>query len=223
MADQDETKTTDDKPAVSFKTEGDFLKAVEKKAAPRIKEAAEKAIAEVLGKLGVDGVDALDAIKETLAKSEGTRSEADKAKTELDRTTKELRRLEKKSAELETFRTSSLKQRALIAHASKTHDIDTVSELLSSKLTVGDDGTVSTADGKSVDEAVEALLVAKPYLRNAGYKAGAGTGRTPPKAASTGHGESSDNGAKRPTVLEARQNLAKALEQAATLDAQTHP
>lgn len=214
----DKDSSEADKPAVSFKTEGDFLKAVEKKATPRIKEAAEKAVSDVLARLGVDNIDAVDGIKDALSKHEGTKSEAEKVKAEADKTAKALRSLEKRNAELETFRTSHLKERALLAHASKTIDIDTVTQLLSPKLTVGDDGAVSAPDNKSVEDAIEALLEAKPHLRASGQRSGPGTSAKPPKApASNGQSAGpSSNGQKRLSTEQLAANFAAALTAAGT-------
>jgi len=180
-----------EKPAVTFKTEGEFLSAVDKKAASRERKAAEAARTEILSKLGVESVDDLDSLTERLKSSQQQQSEAEKLKGEAAKLAKKLADADKAIAELAGFKVSTLKQRALMSHATKVADPEALDAFIAPKLVVGDDGTVTGPEGKDVGEMVEELIASKPYLKAPGYKAGAGTKPNAQKAepGTSGNGE----------------------------------
>ncbi|HYF26886.1 MAG TPA: hypothetical protein VD931_14180, partial [Baekduia sp.] len=97
-----------EKPAVTFKTEGEFLSAVDKKAASRERKAAEAARTEILSKLGVESVDDLDSLTERLKSSQQQQSEAEKLKGEAAKLAKKLADADKTIAELAGFKVSTL-------------------------------------------------------------------------------------------------------------------
>lgn len=168
----------DKKPAVTFETEGEFLAAVEKKTTKAVKQAQEKLRQELFAELGLDDGDEIASVKEKLTASKAAKSESDKLSAEIKKLTKERDELSKSHAELLSFKQGTMKRDAIMAHASKTRDPDVLVQLVSSKLTPGEDGSF---DPKQVEEIVTKTLADKAYLRSAEFKEGAGTKSTPAK------------------------------------------
>ncbi len=177
--DKDDKKT--DEFAVKFKTEGEYLASVDRKLKSKVKSAVDEAVAGVLAKLGVESVDDIDGLVGKVKSSEGAATEADKLKSTLDKTLKKLADAEKATTELKSFRKTALIQKALMAHASKGKDPEVLEAMIASRLVVGDDDSVTGPDGMDVGKMVDEFYAAKPYLKSADFKEGAGTKPTTQK------------------------------------------
>ena len=176
MADDDKTddKTTTEpkKPAVSFDTEGDFLHAVDKKAAQKVRAAEKTARDAVLAELGVEGDDDIAALKALRDTSTKSKTELEQLASANKKLARDLEAAQKAAAELQGFKIKTVKDGALRKHAGKVRDFDDLIAHVSSKVTILDDGSV---DEKSLEAEVESLLKAKPHLKAPDFKAGAGT------------------------------------------------
>jgi hypothetical protein len=195
MPPENDDKSTDDKPAVTFKSEGEFLAAVAKKTEKAVRAAVEKAKADLLGSLGAEGEDDLSALKAKLDSSKATVTEAEKLKGENGKLAKQIRDLEKANGELAAYRSTTLKRSALMPFAGRTVDKtgETLVDLLGPRLQISDDGTTVTGpDGAKLEDVVNGLLETRPFLKAPDWKQGAGTGpkpKTDANAAAGGNGQ----------------------------------
>ncbi len=180
MADEpndDKPKTDDEpkKPAVSFPSEGAYLASVEKKLKPAITKAVAEAKAALLEQLGLESEDDVPNIVETVKKSKVAATESDTLKKELAKAAKRNTELTEQNSGLLNWKHTALKQSALAPYSSKTVDLETLSALVLSKISIGDDDSVSGADGKSIEDIVDGIFKAKPFLKVPDNNAGAGT------------------------------------------------
>jgi len=178
----------DPKPAVTFKTEGEFLAAVEKRSKGAISKAVEAAKAEILGSLGVETLDDLGSVKERLASTEKTVSEAEKLKAAHDKAVKELDKEKRRGGELTGRLQKIAKRDALMPFMTQVRDSEALAMFAEPHLEVDDEGVVTVKNGRSVEDLVGDILKAKDYLKNPAHKDGAGTTATEPRAAAGGKG-----------------------------------
>lgn len=198
MADEDTTTKeggapaakadTETKPAISFKTEGEFLATVAKKTKGAVSAAVDALRSEIAGKLGVESLDEIDAITERLKTTEKQVGEVEKLKAQHDKVTKDYAKEQKRASELSARLVKIAKRDALIPFAAQVRDPEVLAMLADPKLEVDEDGVVTVKDGTSIENLVEGLLKAKDYLRNPAHKDGAGTGSKEPLKASDGKG-----------------------------------
>ena len=78
----EDTKDDDsEKPAITFKTEVDFHRELDRKLKPRVKEATDALRAEILGKLGLESLDDIDEkVVSKLKASDGQATEVEALK-----------------------------------------------------------------------------------------------------------------------------------------------
>lgn len=188
MPEPDDKKPDDkdeSKPAVSFKTEGEFLHAVEqrsKKALDKaVAAAAAKARADVLAGLELDEDENLDEVKTRLASSKKSKSEVDALTQKATKYEKQLKDAEKAINELSGFKDRTIRAEALSSFAVKFRDPEDMHVHLASKLLIGDDGKATAPDGGEVGKWVDSFLEGKPHLRAGDFKPGAGTSKVPAK------------------------------------------
>lgn len=186
MGTEDDNKSGDKKPAVSFESEGEFLAAVAKKSAKAVRDAVAQAKAELMASLGAESEDDLAGLKAKLDSSKATVTEVERFKAENAKQAKAIRDLEKANGELSAYRTGTLKRAALMPFAARTADKtgETLVDLLGPKLQLGDDGTVTGPDGAKLEDIVNGLLEQRPFLKAPDWKAGAGTTAKPKTDAS---------------------------------------
>ena len=173
---------------VTFPNDGAFGEAVGKKTKSAEKAAREAATAELLKVLDIDDPAQLEQIKEKLRAADGSLTELDKLKGDNTRLTKRLADAEKANGALLGFKHQQLKSAALAPHLAKFREEfrEEMSELISSKLTVGDNDKVTGPEGLEVEAFVDARIKAKPALGVAPFKGGAGTGPTGGKGTGSG-------------------------------------
>lgn len=179
------------KPKHAFDTDAEFFAAADKRATKKVKEAVDEAVGKVLEKLDVDSVDEIEEKIATKLKDAGAvGEELKKLQGQLKKTEKERDTEKARADSLGSFRTKHLKQQALLKHAPKVIDPEVLDALVGNTLVVGDDDTVSGPDGKTVDKIVDEFLAAKPHLKAADYKPGAGSGsrEKPPEGGSKPNG-----------------------------------
>ena len=172
---------TEPKPAVTFKTEGEFLAAVEKRSKGSVSKAVDAARSEILTALGVESIDDLAGVKDRLASTEKTVSEAEKLKLSHDKTTKELEKERKKAAELSGRLVKIAKRDALLPLAAQVRDTEIVAMLVDPLLEVDEEGAVSVKDGRKLENVVSDLLKSRDFLAMPARKDGAGTTATEPR------------------------------------------
>lgn len=204
MADDDDNSTkdakggkgADDKPAVSFKTEGEFLHAVEQRSKKSldkaVKEAAAKARADVLAGLEIDEEENLDEVKVRLATSKKAKGEVETLTASMKKLEGKLKEADKTIGELSGFRDQTLRAKALSPHTTKFRDPEDMQVHLSSKLVLAEDGTATAPDGTDLGAYVDKFLEAKPHLRAPDFKPGTGTSKVPAKGE---HGSGAAGGA----------------------------
>ncbi len=182
MADEtDETKTKADdegnktKPAITFPTEGAFHAAVDKKLKPAIAKAVAEANRALLEQLGLDSEDELPNVVETVKKSKTAATESETLKRDLTKLSKQAKELQDSNAGLLNWKHTAIKQNALAPFSGKTVDLETLSALVLPRISIGDDDSVSGPDGKSIEDLVESVFKAKPFLKVPDNNAGAGT------------------------------------------------
>lgn len=186
------------------------------------KEAQEKATATLLEQLGVSDPAQIAEIKERLAASDATATEAQKLSLEVKRLGRELEKEKGNAQGLLGFKIEVLKDRALSPLLGKIHPDfrDLVRENLSAKLTVDGD-KIMGPEGKDPEALVEALLKQKPALKAPEIKEGSGTNGQPAKGKPNGAG--APNGEDKRSPLEkvvADMNAAHQQRLAATGQAQ---
>lgn len=179
--DKDDDKPRGDEFAVKFKTEGEFLAAVDKKLKSRVKEATETATRELLAKLGVESPDDLEGIADKLKTSTGAATEAEALKKLNGKLAKDLEKSQQANAAHVAKIQGIARRDALMPFAGQVRDVEALSLFVSPHLEVSEDGTVTGRDGKAVDDIVKDVLKAKDYLRNPDFKDGAGTKATASK------------------------------------------
>jgi len=178
--------TADDKPAVTFKTREEFHREVDRKAKSEAKKAVEDFQSKFFETLGIESEEDLPKIKETIASSAKTVTEAEKLKSQLDKTTKEHGKAIARGDALQAKLKGIARRDALAPFAGKTVDMDMLSMLADRHLEVDDDGVVTVKEGGKVEDWVESTFKAKPYLRVPVAAAGAGTTATEPRKANDG-------------------------------------
>jgi len=176
----------DPKPAVAFKTEAEFLNAVEKRSKGMINKAIEATRSELFAALGVESVEEIAGLKETLESSKKTVSEAEKLKATLDKTTREIEKERKRSGELSGRLVKIAKRDALLPFVGQVVDPEVLTMLLDPLLDVDEEGAVSVKDGRALENVVEDLLKKRDYLRKPVAKDGAGTAATEPRKRADG-------------------------------------
>lgn len=181
---------TDPKPAVSFKTEGEFLAAAEKRAKGLINKAVDTARGEILASLGVESIEDLAGIKERLVTTEKQVSEAEKLKAAHDKANRDLEKERKRSGDLSGRLIKIAKRDALLPYVGQVVDPEVLTMLIDPLLEVDEEGSVSVKDGRALENVVEDLLKKREYLKKPGTKDGAGTAATEPRAkAADGKGD----------------------------------
>ncbi len=178
MADEsDDTKPAGDdkKPAITFPTEGAFFAAVDKKAKPLITKAVEEAKRAIFEQLGLDSDDELPGIVETVKKGRTAATEADTLKRELAKERKEKATALEAAGNLLNWKHTAIKQSALAPYSGKTVDLETLQALILPRLTIGDDDSLSGPNGKSVEDMINDVFKAKPFLKAPDNTPGAGT------------------------------------------------
>lgn len=173
--------TTDDKPAVTFKTREEFHREVDRKASAASKKAVEEFQSKFLEDLGVESLEDLPKLKETIASSAKTVTEAEKLKTSLDKVTKEHGKAIARANELQAKLKGIAKRDALAPFMAKVRDPEALAMFADRALDVDDEGAVTVKDGGKVEDWVESFLKAKEYLRVPPATAGAGTTATEPR------------------------------------------
>lgn len=181
----------DDKPAVSFKTEGEFLAAVQKRSKGDREKAVETAKSEIFSALGIESADDLAGLAERLKTTEKTVSEHDKLKSQFDKQGKEFAKLQSKAGELSARLVKIAKRDALLPFVGQTVDPDVFNVLMEPLLEVDEDGAVTVKSGGKLENLVEDLFKAKAYLKKTDAAKGAGTGAKEPLKAK---GEGGDDG-----------------------------
>jgi hypothetical protein len=131
MADKDDDKGTDDgskdsKPAITFKTEADFLREIERKTKSSNAKAADEAKRALLEQLGLESDDEVPSIVEAVKKSKTAATEADKLNSEYKKLTKRQQELQEENASLHKWKHTAIKSKALSAYSSKTVDLETL-------------------------------------------------------------------------------------------------
>lgn len=179
------TTTTEPKPAVAFRTEGEFLNAVEKRSKGLVTKAVDAFRTEILGTLGVESIEELAGVKERLATTEKTVSEAEKSKATLDKTTRELDKERKRSGELTARLHGIAKRDALAPYVGHVVDPEVFNMLLDPQLEVDDEGSVHVKDGRALENVVEDLLKKRDWLKRPAAREGAGTAAAEPRAKPT--------------------------------------
>jgi hypothetical protein len=172
---------TEPKPAVTFKTEGEFLAAAAKKAKTEVAKAIEATRSEILGALGVESIEELTAVKERLATTEKQVTEAEKLKASYDKTNRELEKERKRSGDLSGRLIKIAKRDALLPFVGQVVDPEVLTMLLDPLLEVDEEGSVSVKDGRALENVVEDLLKKREYLKKPSAKDGAGTAATEPR------------------------------------------
>jgi len=181
MADEDDKKgddgggSKDSKPAITFKTEADFHREIERKSKSAVKAAVEEANKSILEALGIDSLDDLPTVVEAAKQTKVVKTETDKLKNDFTKLTKELQKSQEANAGLMQWKQRAIKANALSAYSSKTVDLETLSALVESKIAIGDDDSVSGPNGKSLEEIVNEVFKAKPFLKAPDNTPGAGT------------------------------------------------
>lgn len=178
----------DDKPkgddfAVKFKTEGEFLSAVDKKLKSRVKEAVDTATSELLAKLGVETADDIEGIAAKLKTSGVALTEVEALKKLNGKLAKDVEAGKATIAEHLSKLQGVARRDALLPFAGQVRDVEALSLFVSPHLEVSDDGTVTGKGGKAVKDLVDEVLKTKDYLKNPDFKAGPGTKATAPKIA----------------------------------------
>lgn len=177
------------RPAVAFKSEGEYLASVEARSKGMINKAVTKAVdatrAEILGALGVESVEELAGVKERLATTEKQVSEAEKLKAAHDRANRDLEKERKRSGELTTRLHGIAKRDALTPFIGQVVDAEVFTMLLDPHLEVDDEGSVHVKDGRALENVVEDLLKKREYLKRPAAREGAGTAATEPRARAT--------------------------------------
>lgn len=168
-------KPPEPKPEVSFKTKAEFHAEIERKTKSAVRAAVDEANKALLEKLGVESEDDLPAIVEGVKKSKQAVSDSDKLKGDYAKLEKKHNAAVEQVASLSQWRESAIKGRAISAYQSKTVDLETLTLLVGSKIVIRDDDSVSGPDGKALDDVVEEILKAKPFLKAADHVGGAGT------------------------------------------------
>ncbi len=199
-------EAADPKPAVTFKTEGEFLAAVGRKAKKAAEEEREKTKAEVFAALGIESEEDLPKLKETIAASAKTVTEAEKLKSQLDKVTKEHGKTTQRAETLQAKLKGIARRDALAPFATKVRDMDVFSMLADKHLEVDDDGVVTVKDGGKVEDWVESTLKAKDYLRVPAATQGAGTTATEPRKPNDGAAASAGAAAAATTAAAAATN-----------------
>lgn len=160
---------------VHFENDGAFMSAVDSKAKKREQVARDAATAELLEKLGITDPAEIEQIKAKLDASGAAQSDLDKLKSSHDKTAKELSKEQKRSADLSAKLNGIAKRDALAPFAGRVRSTKALNAMLEGQLAVGEDGTVTGPDGKTVESLVDELLKTETYLANPDFKAGAGT------------------------------------------------
>jgi len=176
------------KPAVSFKTEGEFLAAVSKKTKGEVTKAVEAVRAELMEQLGIESFDQVPQLKEQLASTQKTISEAEKFKLTAEKHAKDLEKERRKTGELSGRLVKIAKRDALLPFVQQVRDPEVLAMLADPLLEVDEEGTVTVKNGRSIEDMVGDLLKAKDYLRNPTSKDGAGTTATEPRAGADAKG-----------------------------------
>ena len=176
----------DAKPAVQFKSDGEYLASVEKRSRPMITKAVEAARSEIFAALGVESADELAGLKEALESSKAKVSEAEKLKAAHDKGQRELEKERKRSEGLSGRLIKIAKRDALLPYVGQVVDPEVFTMLLEDKLEVDEEGAVSVKDGKALENVVEDLLKKRDYLRKPAAKDGAGTAATEPRKTADG-------------------------------------
>jgi hypothetical protein len=190
-ADSKDTTTTTDtstetKPAVTFKTEGEFLAAVSKKTKGEVAKAVETVRAEMMEALGLESLDDVPKLKERLASTEKSVTEAEKLKSLTDRQAKDIAKAEKKVSDLSAKLHRIAKRDALLPFNDQVVDAGVVAMLVDPLLEVDEDGGVSVKDGRALENVIGELLKAKPFLKKSDAATGAGTTATEPRPKDNG-------------------------------------
>jgi hypothetical protein len=178
MPPEDDNK--DDKPkgddfAVKFKTEGEFLSAVDKKLKSRVKEAVDTATSTLLARLGVESPDDIEGIAEKLKAGGAKDTEVEALKKLNGKLTKE-NEAGKATIAAHVAKIQGVARRdALMPFAGQVRDVEALSLFVSPHLEVSEDGVVTGKDGKTVEQLVADTLKTKDYLRNPDFKPGTGS------------------------------------------------
>jgi len=181
MADDDTNDSKpEDKPAVSFATEGAFLDAVRKKTVSAEKKATEAATKAVLEQLGIDSVDGIDGIKDQIAKAAGSQTETQKVTATANKLAKELAASNARNQELGAFKTRVKKQEAMQSFAKQFRVPDDVSAYLAPLLSVDDDGNVAGPEGQAIGDVVKGLFEKHEFLKAPDFKDGPRSTDKPP-------------------------------------------
>ncbi len=194
MADEDTTSkddksTAEPKPAVTFRSDGEFMAVVTKKAKPMIAEAVNALRSEIAGKLGIESLDDIESLGERLKTTEKTVGEMDKLRAQHDKVSKEYAKELKRSGDLTQKLVKIAKRDALLPFAAQVRDPEALAMFAEQHLEVDhEEGTVSVKDGRKLDDLVSDILKAKDYLKAPGHKDGAGTTANEPRKANDGKG-----------------------------------
>ncbi len=164
-----------------FDNDGAYLASWEPRAKKREQAAREAATAELLEKLGITDPAEIEQIKAKLDESGAAKTEVEKLKAMNDKTAKELAKEQKRTADLTGKLQGVAKRDALMPFAGRVRSTKALSAMLEHQLVVGEDGTVTGPEGKTVEALVDELLKTESYLANPDFKAGAGTGSAQPK------------------------------------------
>lgn len=170
----------DDKPAVSFRTEGEFLAAVQKKTRKAVDDAIAATKTELFGALGIESADDLPGLAERLKTTEKTVSEHDKLKAAHDKLTKEFAKEQKKTGDLSGRLIKIAKRDALLPFVGQVVDPEVFTDIMDRQLEVDEDGAVTVKSGQKLEDAVADLLKSKAYLKKPDAAQGAGSSAKEP-------------------------------------------
>lgn len=177
-----------------FENDDTFLKAAGTRFDGKVRQAAKEArdatLAELAKEFGVDDPSRISELKEKLAASDVTATEAQKLALEVKRLNKELAKATEERTALHGFKVEVLKDRAITPLLSKVapefHPL--VRKTLAIDLTVDGD-KIFGPEAKDAETMLEELIKITPSLKAPEIKPGSGTGPNPPKGKGNGEGK----------------------------------
>lgn len=185
MADDDENKGGDGgnkggtppekKPEVSFPTRGEFHAEIDRKLKPAVAKAVEETSRKYLEALGIESEEELTSVVETVKKGKAAVTETDQLKQQHTKLTKQHAALQEQFNAAMSWKHRAIKQSALSAYSSKTVDLETLAALVEPKIQIGEDDVATGPNGKALEDVIEEIFKAKPFLKVPDNSAGAGT------------------------------------------------
>jgi hypothetical protein len=163
------------KPEIAFKTKAEFHAEVDRKTKAAVTKAIEETKRALLEGLGVESEEELPTIVETVKKGKAAVTETDAIKNAHAKLTKQHATLQEQYSAAISWKHKSLRQSALNAFASKTVDLETLAALVEPKIVIGDDDSVTGPNGKALEDLVDDIFKAKPFLKVPDNTPGAGT------------------------------------------------